>query len=108
MSGWPSVLKPVLSETPTLLTTQTSFDVSNSEFQHVWASIAYKAETYLTQPSSEGGHMGMGEDVKDVGWHRGIKWALALWRRCADGEGEGKDWAKLGEGVMSGGEEFWR
>jgi hypothetical protein len=33
MSGWPSALKPVLSETPTLLTMQTSFDVSNSEFQ---------------------------------------------------------------------------
>jgi hypothetical protein len=42
-----------------------------------WASIAYKAETYLTQPSSEGGRMGVGEDIEDVGWHRGVKWVLA-------------------------------
>jgi hypothetical protein len=48
-----------------------------------WASIAYRAETYLTQPSSEGGCMGMGEDVKDVGWHRGVKWVLAL--ACGQG-----------------------
>ncbi|KAF8468591.1 hypothetical protein DFH94DRAFT_685573 [Russula ochroleuca] len=67
-----------------------------------WASIAYRAETYLTQPSSEGGHMGVGEDIEDVGWHRGVKWASALWRRRADGEGEGKDWAKLGEGILVG------
>jgi hypothetical protein len=48
-----------------------------------WASIAYRAETYLTQPSSEGGCVGVGEDVEDVGWHRDVKWASAL--ACGQG-----------------------
>jgi hypothetical protein len=48
-----------------------------------WASIAYRAETYLTQPSSEGGCMGVGEDIEDVGWHRGVKWASVL--ACGQG-----------------------
>jgi hypothetical protein len=34
----------------------------------VWAPRAYKAgTTYLTQPSSEGGRTGVGEDVEEVG-----------------------------------------
>jgi hypothetical protein len=32
---------------------------------------------------------------------------VGQWRRRADREGKGKDWAKLGEGVVSGGEEFF-
>jgi hypothetical protein len=79
-----------------------------------WASRTYEAGiTYLIQPSSEGGRvgvgvgvgMGVGEDVEEVGgiWQRGgrrVGWALACgrgvgqWRKRVD-EGEG-------EGVVSG------
>ncbi|KAF8465453.1 hypothetical protein DFH94DRAFT_686379 [Russula ochroleuca] len=59
-----------------------------------WASIAYKAETYLTQPSSEGGRMG----GRQVGV--GVWTGVGQWQRHADREGKGEDWAKLGEGVI--------
>jgi hypothetical protein len=75
-----------------------------------WASRTYKAGiTYLIQPSSEGGCVGMGvgvgKDVEEVGgiWQRGgcrVGWALA----CGRGVGQ---WQKRvdkgeGEGIMSG------
>jgi hypothetical protein len=38
----------------------------------------------------------------------GVWTGVGQWQRHADREGKGEDWAKLGEGVVSGGEEFWR
>jgi hypothetical protein len=43
-----------------------------------------------------------------VGVGIGVWAGVGQWRRHADREGEGEDWAKLGEGIVSGGEEFWK